>query len=207
MLHTEVLPDHSLELLRKLSPAVAEIGFHLAGGTALALQLGHRISIDCDFFSEAVFDPTMTISLLASLVSSPPKVIQQTTGSICVLAEQTKVELFHYPYPVLADPMVEDGISLVSLPDLAAMKLSAIANRGARKDFIDIAALLEEYSLKELLGFHEKKFPQTDLLTVVKSLTWFDEAEAEPDPKFLHQQTWESVKSTILGAVVEEATK
>jgi predicted nucleotidyltransferase component of viral defense system len=103
--------------------------------------------------------------------------------------------------------MVEDGISLVSLPDLAAMKLSAIANRGARKDFIDIAALLEEYSLKELLGFHEKKFPQTDLLTVVKSLTWFDEAEAEPDPKFLHQQTWESVKSTILGAVVEEATK
>ena len=62
-------------------------------------------------------------------------------------------------------------------------------------------------SREELLGFHEKKFPQTDLLTVVKSLTWFDEAEAEPDPELLRQQTWESVKSTILRAVVEESTK
>ena len=149
----------------------------------------------------------MIVSLLTSVVSSPPKIIQQTTGSICVLAERTKVELFHCPYPALADPGVEDGISLVSLPDLAAMKLSAIANRGAKKDFVDIAALLGEFPLKELLKFHEKKFPQTDLLTVVKSLTWFDEAEGEPDPEFLHQQTWESVKSTILRAVVEEAKR
>jgi len=207
MLHTEVLPGHSLDLLKKLSPVVAENGFYLAGGTALALQIGHRISVDLDFFSEEVFDPTRIVSLLTPLVSSPPKIIQQTTGSICVLAERTKVELFHYPYPVLADPGVKDGISLVSLPDLAAMKLSAIANRGAKKDFIDIAALLRKFTLEELLGFHEKKFPQTDLLTVVKSLAWFAEAETEPDPEFLHQQTWESVKSAILQAVVEEATK
>jgi hypothetical protein len=65
--------------------------------------------------------------------------------------------------------------------------------------------LLQKFSLKELLEFHEEKFPQTDLLTMVKSLTWFDEAEAEPDPELLHQQTWESVKSTILRAVVDEA--
>jgi hypothetical protein len=168
--------------------------------------MGHRISVDFDLFSEAPFEPPMIVSLVSSLASSPPKIIQQTTGSICMLAEQTKIELFHDPYPVLEDPVVRDGISLASIPDLAAMKLSAIANRGSKKDFIDIAALLEDFSLKELLGFHERKFPQTDLLTVVKSLTWFDEADAEPDPTFRHQQTWEAVKSTVLKAVVEEAT-
>ena len=203
MLHTEVLPDHSLELLKIISPILTKEGFYLAGGTALALQRGHRISVDLDFFSEDAFDPNALARLLGKVTASSPTIIQQTSGSLCMALADTKVELLHYPYPHIIPPTTIAGILLASLADITAMKLSAATNRGSKKDFIDIATLLDSFSLHEMLSFHQIKFPSTDIFTVIKSLTYFDDAEQEPQPRLLDHQTWENVKIRLLQAVAD----
>ena len=118
-----------------------------------------------------------------------------------VMWEVVRSKIFAGTVREYFDPEAMDGVVLASLEDIGAMKLSAVSNRGAKKDFIDIAALLEEGSLGDLLAAHGRKFPQTDLFTVVKSIAWFKDADAEPEPepepKLLQGQSWESVKSAI----------
>lgn len=201
MLHPEVLPIHALALLKTISPVLAEEGFFLAGGTALALRLGHRMSDDLDFFSDQEFNPLELSALLAKASGAEPEIKQQTRGSLGVSIGKTTVELLHYPYPLLAKAESVDEVMLYSLADNGAMKLSAMTNRGSKKDFIDIAALLEIRPLDGWLTYFKKKYPHTDIFTVIKSLTWFEDAEIEPDPVLLQKQTWESVKHTITQAV------
>lgn len=201
MLHSETLPGHSLELLKKISPELKSRGFYLAGGTALALRMGHRISVDLDFFTEKSFDSQELIVFLHTVAGEAPLITQQTKGSVCVILDETKVELFHYPYALLSDTEAHEGIILSSLFDNGVMKISALMNRGSKKDFCDFAALLEIESLSKWLEVFKRKYPTTDIFSVVKSLTWFDDAEQEPDPVFLKQQVWVDVKSKIVAAV------
>ncbi|NOY00171.1 MAG: nucleotidyl transferase AbiEii/AbiGii toxin family protein [Verrucomicrobia bacterium] len=201
MLHPEVLPDHSLALLKNLSSQLEKSGFYLAGGTALALRLGHRVSIDLDFFSEQPFDSAEMLTRLEAASRSELVISQQTSGSLCATVDGTKVEFFHYPYPLLVDVETLEGVRFCSLADNGAMKMSAMTNRGSKKDFIDMVALLEIDPLGIWLDHFGNKYPRTDIFTVIKSLTWFEEAEMEPDPTLLHQQTWELVKRKITDAV------
>ena len=90
---------------------------------------------------------------------------------------------------------------MLGLPDIAAMKLSAVCNRGSKKDFFDIAELLNHFALAELFEFFERKFKSHDTFHVLRSLTFFDDAEDEPDPITLNEQTWEGVKHRIAEAV------
>ncbi len=119
------------------------------------------------------------------------------------MLDETKVELLHYPYLSLAEVEVVDGITLCSIADNGAMKLSAMANRGSKKDFFDIAAMLKIAPLEVWLTRFQKKYPQTDIFIVIKSLTWFEDAEMEPDPVLLHQQSWQSVKRALSNAVAQ----
>lgn len=202
MLHSEVLPSHTLALLKALSAELAGNGFYLAGGTALALRFGHRESVDLDFFSEHPFDAAEMLARIKIASKITPIISQQTPGSVCISLEGCKVELFHYPYPLLSKVEKLEGITFCSLKDNAAMKMSALTNRGSKKDFIDVAALLEVDHLKTWLAHFEEKYPDTDVFTVIKSLTWFEDAEMEPEPKLLYPQSWESIKCKISEAVV-----
>jgi len=203
MLQTTTLPKHALGLLKLLSPALAQEKFYLAGGTALALRLGHRISIDLDFFSPDSFDPDQLLIKLESLSQSPIHIFQKTSGSLCLEIQKAKVEFFHYPYPQLEPTETMEGVTLASLADNGTMKLSALVNRGTKKDFWDMAALLEIYPLSKWISLYQEKFPNSDTFMLTKSLIWFDDAENDPDPKTLNKQTWSHVKSMISKAVVE----
>lgn len=198
MLYESVVPSHSLELLKLLSPQLAKHGFYLAGGTALALRLGHRESIDLDFFSAIPFEPDRIVSELAKLTGQLPRIFQKTEGSLSMTLCETKVELLLYQYPELAFVDRINGITLASLADNGAMKLSALTARGSKKDFIDVSALLQVTSLPEMTDWFERKYPNAGSFMLYKSLTWFEDAEEEPDPKILNGESWEEVKRKIV---------
>ena len=109
--------------------------------------------------------------------------------------------MLRFAYRLLEPPERIDGIALVSLPDLMAMKLNAIANWGSKKDFFDLAELLDHESIQRMIGYVSGKYPATDAFTVIRSLAWFGDAEMEADPVSLTGVTWECVKATVSEAV------
>lgn len=108
-----------------------------------------------------------------------------------------KVDMVNYPYPWLDLPIEEDGVRLASLRDIAAMKVSAIVNRGTKKDFIDLYTLLRFFKLDDILDIYSRKYSDGSLFIVLKSLTYFDDAETDPMPNVLNDTTWETVKDSI----------
>lgn len=108
-----------------------------------------------------------------------------------------KVDIVSYSYKWIDKPVLEDGIVLAGIKDIAAMKLSAITNRGTKKDFIDLFFLLQKYALSEILGFYQQKYADSQLFTVIRSLTYFEDAESDPMPLMLAPVNWPQVKLTI----------
>lgn len=184
------------QVLRKIRETGVLDGFYLAGGTALSLILGHRKSIDLDFFS-ANF-PKAEI-LLAKLKHLNPKVINQDKGTLDLYIDGVKVSFLEYNYPLVGDSLEFDGVRVASLSDIACMKLSAISSRGSKKDFIDLYFILKEKSLDEILSLFKKKFKGVDyqMTHILKSLVYFEEADRDPDPVFLAPFDWEEAKKTL----------
>lgn len=167
--------------------------FNLVGGTALALHFGHRISVDLDLFSSSEFDRAKILKdlqKLGEINSLHPELLMLNIKGV-------KVDIIHYPYPPVFPIHNFEGIRLLAVEEIAAMKLSAIANRGAKKDFYDLVELLNHFSLKEIVGFFTQKFPSINPFYVIKSLTWFEDAEEEPDPISLQSISWVEIKNTI----------
>ena len=194
-----VLPD-TLELLKELSSRPEMGGLRLVGGTALALQFGHRQSIDLDFFGTLAVEQYDIIEMFSSI---GPHTIHNRTkrilqGTLCGI----KVDVIDYSqYPWIDEPIVEDGITLASPRDIAAMKINAIEGRGTRKDFVDIYFLLQHYSLPELLEFYAQKYPNHSFFRALLSLNYFEDAEQQVMPKMLIPVDWEEIKSTIIAEV------
>ncbi len=172
--------------------------FALGGGTSLALRMGHRVSVDLDFFTEAVFSPE---ELFEKIALADATIIRNAKNTLALNANGVKVEFLRHAYPVLAPVDVIEGVRMLSLPDVAAMKLNAIANRGSKKDFYDVLELLERHTLPELLDFFSSKYRASDPFTVIRSLVWFEDAEQEPDPVSMAGRTWEDVKEGVIAAV------
>ena len=177
-------------------------GFYLVGGTALALQVGHRTSVDLDLFSETDFNPSEIRSNLEQVYNI--KVVSENKGGLNMMIEfpthsgnVVKVDIVKYRYPLLKPVVVFDGIRFLSKEDIIPMKLAAISNRGAKKDFYDLYFLLQEFSLKEMMILFEKKYSNYNNFYVIKSITWFDDAENEADPVILKKISWEKVKEFI----------
>ena len=131
--------------------------------------------------------------------------IAQTENIRTWSIDNIKVDIVNYPHPWIAPTTHLDGHRLAGVPDIAAMKLAAIAGRGSKKDFIDIYFLLEQFSLEQLLAFYEQKFTIGSTYIVLKSLTWFEDAEPDAPPRMLQKISWEQVKERILGAVSQFA--
>lgn len=198
MLHTETVEPSTLDLLRRLQRLPDLTSTRLVGGTALALHLGHRKSVDLDMFG--TFDPIVSYrKLLADAGHSVEGAENGTVQSLRV--NNVKVDLVNYPYPWLDDAIEEGNIRLASLRDIAAMKLSAVANRGRKKDFIDVARLLDVFSLDQMLSLYKEKFSVSELSFPLRGLMYFDDAEEDPMPEMFDSNfTWENVKKTVVAA-------
>lgn len=198
MLCHHAIPEEVKGLLDRLSPVVVPHGFAVGGGTSLALRFGHRWSVDLDFFTLDAFEPQI---LFEGMRLAGAMVVAQARNSLTLDAGGVKVDLLRHSYPLLRSPETLDGLRLLSIPDLAAMKINAIVNRGSKKDFFDLAFLLDHHPLPEMLGFFQEKYAQCDVFTAIRSLAWFDDAESEPDPVSLTGSTWMSVKSKVSEAI------
>ncbi|MGL4398645.1 MAG: nucleotidyl transferase AbiEii/AbiGii toxin family protein [Luteolibacter sp.] len=198
MLRFDAIPEPVKELLVRLAPHPALENFALGGGTSLALRFGHRLSVDLDFFTAVEFSPE---ELMSNLSLGGATVTGRAANSLSIDADGVKLDLIRHAYPLL-DPVERiGGISLISLPDLAAMKLNAIANRGSKKDFYDLAELLNHYTVRQMIGFFSVKYPNTDPFIVIRSLAWFEDADQEPDPLPRIAITWDEVKMLARTAV------
>ena len=124
-----------------------------------------------------------------------------------LIVDGIKIDIVNYNHPWIDKPVVEDGIRLAGIRDIAAMKLSAITNRGTKKDFIDYYFLLQIYSLDELISFYRQKYSDAQLFTSIKSLTYFGDAETDPMPRMLVPIRWDDVKTSIITVVKQYLSK
>ncbi|MDD4515981.1 nucleotidyl transferase AbiEii/AbiGii toxin family protein [Massilibacteroides sp.] len=173
MLFKETVSDSTLALLKQLMEDAFFHSFRLVGGTALSLQIGHRISIDLDLFSEKTFEESEVADYLRQNYSFELDFMDKETikGEI----EGVKIDCIAHKYHWLNTFSQEEGIRLAGLDDIAAMKLNAIAGNGTRiKDFIDIACLSDKRSLKQMLEAYHKKYASNPVLPL-KALTFFDD--------------------------------
>ena len=195
MLHYETIIPETHSLLEKLSTLPVLEDARLVGGTALALQLGHRTSVDLDFFGRINADSEDLRDILREVGRVEVASVSKNINIFWI--NGVKVDMVNYPYPWLDLPIVEDGVRLASLNDIAAMKVSAIVNRGTKKDFIDLYTLLLHFALDEILDMYSRKYSDGSLFIVMKSLTYFDDAETDPMPNVLNDTTWETVKEFL----------
>nr|MBK9651258.1 nucleotidyl transferase AbiEii/AbiGii toxin family protein [Bacteroidota bacterium] len=179
--------------------------FALVGGTALALKYGHRVSIDLDLFSNVKFDNNGISEYLQNEFGDDFKFEKSFSriGIFCFI-KGIKTDIVYYPHPIIANLEEDEDIRMYSSDDIAAMKIQAILGRGKKKDFFDLAELLNHYSLREIVDFHKRKYPsQMILISVPQALIYFDEAEESEDPVSLKNQTWPEVKKFIRKKVNE----
>lgn len=195
MLHYETIERHTLELLKRLQSIPLLSKCRLVGGTSLALQIGHRKSIDLDLFGCLDCDTEELEAAVAGMGTTT--VLKRTQNIHIFVVDGIKVDIVNYQYEWLSPAVVEDGIIMASKEDIAAMKMNAIIGRGTKKDFIDIAFLLREYSLSDILRFFFKKYPQSSMFLASKSLAYYEDADLEPMPFMFSDTTWEELKSFI----------
>ncbi|MCL2074575.1 MAG: nucleotidyl transferase AbiEii/AbiGii toxin family protein [Marinilabiliaceae bacterium] len=174
MLQTQTIKEGTYRLLKKLMHDEKLSHFYLVGGTALALYMGHRISIDLDLFSQRLFDIDETLEYLVKKYDF--KLYKSSNATLIGSIDLIKVDCIRYDYPFAQPPKEYDGIRIYSMPDIAAMKLTAISQSGNRlKDFIDIAFLSTKMSLENMLEAFRIKYPNTSVMTAVRGITYFDD--------------------------------
>lgn len=198
-LHT-VVPD-TLELMKRLMAEPLFSKLRLVGGTSLALQFGHRQSIDLDMFGE-LSDDDEAIDKTIKGIAKSITVLKDFPHIKIYDLDGVKVDFVDYSrYPWIDDAIIEDGLRLASPKDIAAMKVNAIMGRGSRKDFIDLYFLLQHYSIQEILSFYKMKYPEHNLFRALMSLSYFEDAEMQQMPTMFASTSWEEMKSTILQQV------
>jgi predicted nucleotidyltransferase component of viral defense system len=203
MLQYQTIYPETLELLKKLMRFSQLDDFFLVGGSALALHLGHRISVDLDLFTQKDINTSDLLFFLNEKFELKNTTTDKNTvtGFINFHKINIKVEFISYKYKLLKPIIGADEIRLFELDDLIPMKLSAIAGRGAKKDFYDIFFLLEKYDLKEMLDLYKRKYATENLFHLLKSLTFFDDAENDPEPILLKKVNWKKVKQRVVDEV------
>ena len=196
MLQYQTLEPGTLQLLKSLQAIPLLQGLRLVGGTSLALQLGHRKSVDLDLFGDISADGIEIRDALEEHFNV--SVIKESKNIKIYQVNGIKVDLVNYSrYPWIDKPVEEDGIILAGIKDIAAMKVAAIIGRGTKKDFIDMNRLLQIFSLKEILDMYMQKYPDGSLFIAMKSLAYFEDAETDPMPFMFDSTEWDTVKANI----------
>ncbi|MCB9226861.1 MAG: nucleotidyl transferase AbiEii/AbiGii toxin family protein [Chitinophagales bacterium] len=203
MLYKETVYPKTFELLKRIQSIEKLNNFYLAGGTALSLYYGHRISIDLDFFTHTNFNTEEVIlALNNAFINDDITIINEDTNSILLSINNVKIDILAHQYPlVVTNNNVNDNIRIYAKEDIIAMKLNALANRGTKKDFFDIYEVLQEFSLQEILDFFKKKYPNKDYYYILRSLAYFNDAELNKEPMMIKKYTWSDVKNFISNQV------
>jgi len=197
MLYTRTVEPRTFELLKKLMDLEVLKDFYLVGGTALALQKGHRFSVDLDLFTPNSFENEQLIEKLKETFDS---FILKSEGKQLIFAEidNVKVDFVKMNYPNLYDYTLNDNIRILHVNDIAPMKLKAIVQRGSKKDFFDIYYILQEMSLNTLIELYKKKFNQNEIFHVLKSLNYFEDAENDFNPVVFDSNiNWDKIKEFL----------
>lgn len=201
-LNLNLVSPETLILTKELQSITELNKFYLVGGTALALQMGHRNSIDIDLFSQDDFDSMEILKILKEKYN----VIERYKGknTIILFINNIKVDFITHPYPFVNQPIIDEGIRFLSKEDITAMKLNAIAQSGKRlKDFIDIYFLLQHYSLSSMIEFYKVKYPHSNPLIPLKAINYFDDIDLTQDaPKMLFPLSFHKIKSRIQEATL-----
>ncbi|MFH1462623.1 MAG: nucleotidyl transferase AbiEii/AbiGii toxin family protein [bacterium] len=185
----------NLETLKKAG--IAE-GFYLAGGTGLALQLKHRLSIDLDFFTQKSIETKNLIQKIKEF--GKLAVEKEGKDTLVCIFNGTRLTFLRYNYPLLFKAKKIQGIKVADSRDIGCMKIDAVSSRGAKKDFIDLFFICQAtINLKKLLALFKKKYRSVNynMMHIFKSLSYFEDAEKEPMPKMLTLVSWEKVKSFL----------
>ncbi len=196
MLQTQTVSPELLELLRQIMESEFFSDFVLVGGTALALQIGHRNSIDLDFFGKKEIEEERILEELEQFGN-----VEKKAGSKNILVcsvNQIKVDFVNHKYPFLDQRLNIENIRMASPKDIAAMKLNAIEGRGTKKDFIDLFFLLNNFSLEEMIEFYNQKYVNHTDFMMLKSLTYFTDADLFPQPKMFVDFDWENCKEVLM---------
>jgi phosphopantetheine adenylyltransferase len=186
-LHLEVLDENRKKVLEKLSNF--KDVFYLAGGTSLALQLGHRDSIDFDFFTQDNFDENKLIEKIENIFGlENTQIIQLERGTVTAIVDRkVKISFFNYKYNLLEKTIDTEYLNLASVLDIACMKMSAICSRSTNKDYVDLYFILKDMGLKSILESVKIKYPTLDINVVLKSLVYFEDIESEPLMMYLEK--------------------
>lgn len=203
MLYTNTVEPNTLVLLKSLQKIKEFSKLRLVGGTALALQIGHRKSIDLDFFGEIELTGNEIISILYKHNFTEIVIENERKNIHQFRINDIKVDFVNYSFKWLSEALFVDEIYMASQEDIAAMKLEAITNRGSKKDFIDIFFLLKNFTLPQMLDFYKNKFPFGSIFNVVRSLSYFEDAEIQVTPNLLQPLDWNIIKQTIKQAVIK----
>lgn len=200
---TSAISQSTAESLAILGTSGILADAYLAGGTACALHLGHRFSFDLDFFTEVEFPTKVVIKQLEAL----PGFSSQRTAKWTILGEfpEVKFSYFYYPYPLVAKPSIFSGIRIASLRDIAAMKIAAIADRGTKRDFIDLyCIILRKFPLDDALKYYDKKYKKlaNNIYHILRSLQYFAGADEQKPPQMIEEVSWSEVKQFFTKEVV-----
>lgn len=206
--HLETISTEQRRAMAQLGPYIERRGMYLAGGTAVALQLGHRRSVDLDWFSpEPIDDPMQLANEIKEM--GPFETDSVDRGTLHGRIFGVRVSFLAYRYSLLQTNTKWPQLKcpLASIRDLAAMKLVAVVQRGSRKDFVDVHSMgLEHLSLDEMLQAYCQKYSLQDVSRILYSLTYFDDADLEPMPSMLWDTTWDTMKDDLRKWVKRLAT-
>lgn len=202
MIFRETISEELAAVIQKVFDEPSFNNFRLCGGTALALQFGHRISVDADFVAEKDFNREVIIKI-ANEVFQNTSDIQNGTHGVFLRADSIKVDFLTWNIPFIREQIAFKNWRLCSLEEIAAMKLFAITQRGEKKDYFDIAALLSKYSLVQLFDFYKERHPQNDVSVVARFLVSYSDFDNSPDPIMLNNMKWEDCKTILQKSVGE----
>lgn len=203
MLYKETIEPKTLELLIDLQKEPLLSTFNLVGGTALALHLGHRKSIDLDFFTSESFDLEEVKMMLIKKYDF--KVSYSRSQTLKGFINGVKVDFIKFDYPHLHNCDIIDEVRIESVPDIIAMKLLSITDNGSRiKDFIDIAYLSSWFSLEEMLQFFIRKITNSNIMMPIKALTYFDDIDFNESIVMLNNNfDWDKIANRLIDMTKE----
>jgi len=199
--HWEVISPEMRHLLSAIGKQPFISHFYLAGGTALALQIGQRHSVDFDFFAETdEVKEKRADEIIRSLNSFSIQVIERTLGNLVLLIDNIHIGFFSYGYPLINLTVQLENVALASIADIGLMKCDALVTRGSRKDFYDLFNIAKSIPLPDLLQLGSKKYPQfRDFpLLVLESMTLFENADRDFQPILSDFVPWEMVRSFFI---------
>lgn len=182
---------------------LAKKNFYLAGGTALALQLGHRTSLDFDFYNQSHFDANEILTLLKEVFPEKIEEISFAKDTLFVRIDKIPSSFFWYKYPLISNLKEIKGLPLASLEDIAAMKLIALIGRAKKRDYIDIFYLLKILDLEKMFSVARKKYPLFNPYIIQRALTFFNDIVSEEGriTVFDKNFSWAKAKKKIMNEV------